>query len=149
MTQHAPVHHPKNPILGFHGWDETVPQGSVYVASSFFLLALILFLGLFFSLAFFFLVPPSLNPKFFLGTPTYSSNLPTSIPPPNPSTYPTTHLRSPTQSFKITENLTESLWSLGRETSSKALALNVSVFFPCFQNQVDKLATYCFRFFSL
>jgi len=21
---------PKNPILGFHGWDETAPQGSVY-----------------------------------------------------------------------------------------------------------------------
>jgi hypothetical protein len=20
----------KNPVLGFHGWDETVPQGSVY-----------------------------------------------------------------------------------------------------------------------
>ncbi len=23
------LHHPKNPVLGFHGWDETVPQGSV------------------------------------------------------------------------------------------------------------------------
>jgi len=21
---------PKNPVLGFHGWDETAPQGSVY-----------------------------------------------------------------------------------------------------------------------
>jgi len=29
VGQHPPVHHPKNPVLGFHGWDETVPQGSV------------------------------------------------------------------------------------------------------------------------
>jgi hypothetical protein len=36
VTQHPPVHHPKNPILGFHGWDETVPQGSVYLVSIFF-----------------------------------------------------------------------------------------------------------------
>jgi len=21
---------PKNPVLGFHGWDETAPQGAVY-----------------------------------------------------------------------------------------------------------------------
>ncbi len=33
VNQHPPVHHPKNPILGFHGWDETVPQGSVYLVS--------------------------------------------------------------------------------------------------------------------
>ncbi len=31
VTQQPPVHHPKNPVLGFHGWDETVPQGSVYM----------------------------------------------------------------------------------------------------------------------
>ncbi len=35
VTQHPPVHHRKNPILGFHGWDETVPQGSVYLVSVF------------------------------------------------------------------------------------------------------------------
>ncbi len=34
---------PKNPVLGFHGWDETAPQGSVYLVSSFFFLALELF----------------------------------------------------------------------------------------------------------
>jgi hypothetical protein len=34
------VHHPKNPLLGFHGWDEihgwdeTVPQGSVSLVST-------------------------------------------------------------------------------------------------------------------
>ncbi len=22
---HPPVHHPKHPVLGFHGWDEIVP----------------------------------------------------------------------------------------------------------------------------
>jgi hypothetical protein len=27
VTQHPPVRHPKNPVLGFHGWDETVPRG--------------------------------------------------------------------------------------------------------------------------
>jgi hypothetical protein len=35
VTKHPPVHHPKNPVLGFHGWDEPVPQGSVYLVSSF------------------------------------------------------------------------------------------------------------------
>ncbi len=44
MTQHPPVHHPKNPIPGFHGWDERVPHGSVYlVSSSFFSSCLFLF----------------------------------------------------------------------------------------------------------
>jgi hypothetical protein len=40
-----------------------------------------------------------LNPNYFLGTPTYLSNLPTSLPPPNPSIssiLPTPHLCSPT-----------------------------------------------------
>jgi len=60
---------PKNPVLGFHGWDETVPHGSVYLVSSFFFffslslflimlfffLALTSFLGLFFSCFLFFL----------------------------------------------------------------------------------------------
>jgi hypothetical protein len=36
-TQHPPVQHPKNPVLGFHGWDETLPQGSDYLVSSFFI----------------------------------------------------------------------------------------------------------------
>jgi len=36
VTHHPPMHHPKNHVLGFHGWDETVPQGSVYLVSSFF-----------------------------------------------------------------------------------------------------------------
>jgi hypothetical protein len=36
VTQHPLVHHPKNLVLGFHGWDETVPQGSVYLVISFF-----------------------------------------------------------------------------------------------------------------
>jgi hypothetical protein len=88
VTQHPPVHHPKNPVLGFHGWDETVPQGSVYLVSGFFFpLPLIFFLGLFFSRPpLVFLVPPSLNPILFLWTRTYSSNLPpfqhpTHLPP--------------------------------------------------------------------
>ncbi len=91
VTQHPPVHHPKNPVLGFHGWDETVPQGSVYFVSSFFCLMLSFFPrshffpGPFFSLAFYF-GPAILEPNFFLRTPTYSPNLPTSLPPPNPST---------------------------------------------------------------
>jgi hypothetical protein len=42
VTQHPTVHHPKNPVLGFHGWDETVPKGAVYMVSSFYFL-----LGLF------------------------------------------------------------------------------------------------------
>ncbi len=123
MSQHPPVHHPKNPLLGFHGWDETVPQRSVYLVSRFFFLGLlfsyasfssltlIFFLGLFFLLVFFF-VPPSLNPSFFLGTPTYSSNLPTSLPPPNPSTSP----YLPHQPFALPSiaSTTESFWSLWR-----------------------------------
>jgi hypothetical protein len=72
------------------------------------------FLGLFF-LSPFLLVPPSLNPFFFwelLPTPpTYLPPFhhPTHLPP---HTYPTTHLCSPTQSFRTTKTLTESLWSL-------------------------------------
>jgi hypothetical protein len=30
MTKHPPVHHPKNLILGFHGWDESVPRGQLH-----------------------------------------------------------------------------------------------------------------------
>ncbi len=93
MNQHPPMHHPKNPILGFHGWDETIPQQSLYLVSSF------SFFGPFFSHGFFF--PPShffprsffsfflffviiLEPKFF----SWNSYL--LLQP----TYPTTHLHS-------------------------------------------------------
>jgi hypothetical protein len=84
VTQHPPVHHPKNPVLGFHGWDETVPQWTVYLVS-------ILFFSFcfFFSLAqfFFFFFGPPMTPSFFFGeAPTYS-NPPTSSscwPPPHP-----------------------------------------------------------------
>jgi hypothetical protein len=36
VTQHPPVLHPKNPVLRFHGWNETVPHWSVYLVSFFF-----------------------------------------------------------------------------------------------------------------
>ncbi len=39
---------PKNPVLGFHGWDETAPQGSVYLVSSFFFFPWAFFLSCFF-----------------------------------------------------------------------------------------------------
>jgi len=123
VSQHPPVHHPKNPLLGFHGWDETVPQRSVYLVSRFFFLGLlfsyasfssltlIFFLGLFFLLVFFFFFS-SFNPSFFLGTSTYSSNLPTSLPPPNPSTSP----YLPHQPFALPSiaSTAESFWSLWR-----------------------------------
>ncbi len=92
VTQHPPVHHPKIPVLGFHGWDETVSQGSVYLVSSFFFPKSHFFPGPSFPapflLSLFFLVQPSLNPILFLRAPTHSSNLPTFLPPPNPSTSP-------------------------------------------------------------
>ncbi len=100
VTQHPPLHHPKSPVAGFYGWDETVPQGSVYLVSSFFSHASFFPRSHYFSshVSFFiFGVPPSLNPIFFLGTPTYSSSVPpfhhpTHLPPP---TYPITHFHSP------------------------------------------------------
>ncbi len=73
VSQHPPVHHPKNPVLGFHGWDETVPQGSVYLVSIFF------FFCSFFSLAQFFYhfsFGPPLTPSFFWEALTYSNHLP-------------------------------------------------------------------------
>jgi hypothetical protein len=36
LSQHPLMHHPKNLILGFHGWDETIPHGSIYLVSRFF-----------------------------------------------------------------------------------------------------------------
>jgi len=77
------------------GWN--CPPGSVYLVSSvfssafFFSLALIFLLGLFF----FFLGPTALEPIFFLETPTYSSNVPTPLPPPNPPTSPYLPLPTP------------------------------------------------------
>jgi len=113
VTQHPPVHHPKNPVLGFHGWDETAPQGSVYLVSSFFIPRSHFFPGPFFPapffLSLFLFCPAILEPKFFswellLTPPTYLPPFhhPTHLPPP---TYPTTHLRSPTQNFRTTETL--------------------------------------------
>jgi hypothetical protein len=29
VTQHPVVHHPKNHVMGSHGWDENVPQGLI------------------------------------------------------------------------------------------------------------------------
>ncbi len=57
VTQHPPVHHPKNPVLGFHGWDETVLQGSVYLVSSFFSWAFFFSSFFFFPRSHFFPVP--------------------------------------------------------------------------------------------
>ncbi len=38
------MHHPKKFVLGFHGWDETIPKGAVYMVNSFYFL-----LGFFFA----------------------------------------------------------------------------------------------------
>jgi hypothetical protein len=129
VTQHPPVHHLKNVVLGFHGWDETVPQGSVclvMVSIFIFLLALFFpaifffpssvfcFLGTVFFSHFFF--PPPLTPSYFgelllSPQPTYcpSSYQPTYLPhPANPSP-PTsfcTHLHR--QSFQTRESLSSS-----------------------------------------
>ncbi len=110
-------------------WSVVFSFPRLFFSHTFFLFSLNFFSLFPFSL-FFFLVPPSLNPIFFLGTPTYSSNLPTSLPPPNPSTYPITHLRFPPSLMELTEvgelgepvelakaeevvELVKSLWSLG------------------------------------
>jgi hypothetical protein len=100
VTQHPPVHHPKNPVLGFHGWDEPVPQGLVYLVSSSFFSSCLFFspIGLFvfgsslffFPGSFWFFFSFSLHPNHHWGgggwTPTYPSNLPTTFPPTSPST---------------------------------------------------------------
>ncbi len=69
--------------ISWMGWNW--PQGSVYLVSSFFLKHFLWpFFSpplSFFSWAFVFWVPPSLNPIFFLGTRTYSSNLPSTTQP--------------------------------------------------------------------
>jgi len=95
--------------ISWMGWN--CPPGVSLLVSSFYfslgLFLLMLFFSLaltFFSLAFYFLSHHPWTQFFFLGTPTYSSNLsnpPTYLPPFHhlthlpPPTYPTTHLRSP------------------------------------------------------
>ncbi len=59
MTQHPPMRHPKNPVLGVHGLDETVPRGQFTRSVVF-----IFFWALFSS---YFYFPSSLF--FFLGLP--------------------------------------------------------------------------------
>jgi hypothetical protein len=82
------VHHPKNPVMGFHGWDEAVPQGSVslvsgfffspgpfFFASDFLLGSSLLFLLGYFLINYFF--PPPLTPVCFLElSPTPPTYLP-------------------------------------------------------------------------
>jgi hypothetical protein len=36
VTQHPPVHHPKIPVQGFHGWDEVSPRGQLIWSVLFF-----------------------------------------------------------------------------------------------------------------
>ncbi len=94
MSQHPPVHHPKNLILGFHGWDAVVPKEAIYMVNSFSFLLGLFFLHTFFFSSLFFLRAsiskkiwgPPLTSYYFLVTPTYPSNLPTTLPPSNPST---------------------------------------------------------------
>jgi hypothetical protein len=75
----------------------------------------------------FFLVPPSLNPIFFLGTPTYFSNLPTSpYLPHHPFALLYPKLQNHIELDRKLVEVVESLWSLGHETSSRALTLKVS-----------------------
>ncbi len=70
MTQHPPVHHPENPVLEFHGWDETLPKGAVYMVSSFyFLLGLIFPRNFFFPAHCFFSRASLLIFIYFLATP--------------------------------------------------------------------------------
>ncbi len=89
------MHHPKNPVLVFHGWDETVPRGQfTWSVIYFFFWSFFSGQFLFPSSVFFFLgtvfIPlsfwPILESKFFLGSsylhPTY---LPALLPA-NPAT---------------------------------------------------------------
>jgi len=94
VTQHPPVLHPKNPVLVFHGWNETVPQGSVYLVSFFFFpsapffsqldffsLDQFLFPGKSFFITFFW---PTPDPQVFFGKllPTPTTYRPSSYQPP-------------------------------------------------------------------
>ncbi len=123
MTQQPPVHHPKNPVLRFHGWDEIVPQGSVHLVSIFFpfwsyfsQLDFFHWLSLFESFFMtFFPSPPT--PSFFWGV--------TTCPQPNyrPSSYQPTYLPQhadpspPTSITTIRESLNSSELQLGFKAS--------------------------------
>jgi len=65
-------HHPKNPVLGFHGRDEPVAQGSVYLVSSVFFLRLSFFgSSMFFLLGSFWFILFFPTTPLFWGTTTY------------------------------------------------------------------------------
>jgi hypothetical protein len=84
VSQHPPVHHPKNPVLGFHGWDETVPQGSVSLPGQYFFFFWSFFVQAnFYSLGQFFFWPTP-ESKFFLGKLLPTPNLPITPLPTNP-----------------------------------------------------------------
>jgi len=93
VTQHPPVHHLKNPILGFHGWNEIVPQGSVYLVSIIFLLLLFSSAQFLFPSSVFYFLGTVFIPLFFLahtwikicsGKLLPTPNLPTTLLPTNP-----------------------------------------------------------------
>ncbi len=99
MTQHPPVRHPKNLVLGFHGWDEIVSRGRftwsvvfiffwAFFSSYFFFPNSLFFLwGLLFYYFFFWATP---DPILYFGNsylplqPTYcpASLQPIYLPPP-------------------------------------------------------------------
>ncbi len=68
MTQHPLVQHPKYLVLGFHGWDEAIPQRSVYLVNSFFFFLALFFLETFFLGAHYFSSWAHFGFFFFPGT---------------------------------------------------------------------------------
>jgi len=149
-------------------WSVVFFPGPFFVSCFFFPRSHSLFsCAIFLRLAFFFLSPHPWTQNFFLGTPTYPSNLPTSLPPPNPSTSPDlphypfvlpsiTRASKPQTiwlvGFRVCASIAwrEELVELGEWKGSNSNigsshnimrreALKVSVFFSCFQNQDDKL----------
>ncbi len=92
VTQHPTVHHPKNPVRGFHGWDESVPKGAVYMVSSFnFLLGLFSLILCFSQLAVFSPGPPFWFFIFFWATPDPILFFGNSYLPLQPTYYPSSH----------------------------------------------------------
>ncbi len=96
-SQHPQMHHPKNPVLGFHGWMKLSPRGQ-FTLSVFIIFLLVLFspVRFFFpSLVVFFLgtiflslffSPHLWPPSFFFGKLLPTHNLPTALLPTNPLT---------------------------------------------------------------